>query len=164
MEWIVAIIAIVIASAFFGAKKSTETNSHSGKEYNSHEKPTDDGVLDAYYYDTYVKTISLYKRKGYVSRPLVGMKYRNLSTSDLGKFEGYAWAENDNEFDDYAVSIVSAKGTRIGYIPRDDYEMHENITGNLGASHAYGYVAYSESDGYYGEVCIEYLSDDLIDN
>ena len=117
---------------------------------------------DEYYYDTYIKTISLYKRKDYESRSIVGMTYRYLSMSDLGKFNGFAQAEDDNEFDDFAAAIYNDRGKHLGYIPRDDEEMHEYITDNFGSVNAYGYVAYSENEGYYGEVCIEYLPKDII--
>lgn len=150
MEWVVIAIVVLVASAFFRSKKGSKANSYSDSGYNSHERPIDDGVVDEYYDDTYIKTISLYKRKRYESRPLVGMKYRHLSMSDLGKFNGFAQAEDDNEFDDFAVAIYSNRGKHLGYIPRDDEEMHEYLTDNFGSVNAYGYVAYSENEGYYG--------------
>ena len=162
MELVIIGIMVFIAFAFFGAKKGSKVNSYSDSGYNLHERPIDDGVSDEYYYDTYIKTISLDKRKDYEPRSIVGMTYRYLSMSDLGKFNGFAQAEDDNEFDDFAVAIYNDRGKHLGYIPRDDEEMHEYITDNFGSVNAYGYVAYSENEGYYGEVCIEYLPKDII--
>lgn len=82
--------------------------------------------------------------------------------SAIGKFEGYAWAEDDNEHDKYAISIYGNDKGHVGYIPRGNYDLHERLMSDHRMGDAYGYIAYSENDGFYGAVCVEYI--DLDDN
>lgn len=63
------------------------------------------------------KTISVSRRNGYTEYPIAGIRFRGLSLTDIGRFEGYARAETDNEYDDYAVSVFREDYTRLGYIP-----------------------------------------------
>lgn len=155
MTWIIIIVAILfIAFLCIGAYAEKEQKQTKAKELKS---------ADIYYYDTYIKTISLYARKGYKKYPLVGIGYRDLPLSAIGKFEGYAWAEDDNEHDKYAISIYGNDKGHVGYIPRGNYDLHERLMSDHRMGDAYGYIAYSESDGFYGAVCVEY-NDDLDDN
>lgn len=70
---------------------------------------------------------------------LVGMKYRKLTRNDLGIFDGYAFAEDDNEYDKYAVGIYRKDNNKlIAYVPKDfrgksNKDLHDKIT-NLGGS------------------------------
>lgn len=168
MEWIIIAVIATIVLAFISASKTNKKTSTKSStklyDYDIYEKPIDNGLeYDEYYYSKNSKVISLYKRQGYDIHTLVGMRYRDLAMSDLGKFEGYAEAQEDNEFDDYAVAIYSHEGTHLGFIPSGNEEAHQYILDNFGTVDAYGYIAYSENDGFYGAVCVEY-NDDLDDN
>lgn len=92
------------------------------------------------------------------------MYYRDLSTADVGKFEGFAEAETDNEYDSYAVAIHSNNGIHLGYIPRENILVHQHILENNGTGKAYGYVAFSNHGGYYGEICILYNKESHINS
>lgn len=99
------------------------------------------------------KVISLSARKGYQKFQIAGVYYRNLSVKLIGKFNGYAKAETDNEYDPYAIAIYNDSDTHLGYLPRGNEKLHSYIMMESGKVHAYGYLGYNNE--MYGEVCVE---------
>lgn len=113
--------------------------------------------------DYYVgwKTIGLSARAGYEKMDMVGMQYRAIDENDLGKFEGYAEAEDNNQEDPYAIAIYREDHTKVGFLKRGNYPLHDYIEDQGGIVHCYGYIACYGLDGngtptkYYAEVCVE---------
>ena len=74
---------------------------------------------------------------GYLNNPfgvdgkefdLVGMQYRHLEDSDYGISDGVAFAETDNPYDKYAISIrYSANEKTVAYLPKENKQLHEYI-------------------------------------
>jgi hypothetical protein len=59
---------------------------------------------------------------------LVGMQYLHLENKDYGVNYGVAFAETDNKYDKYAISIrYSANEKTVAYLPRENKELHEYI-------------------------------------
>lgn len=107
------------------------------------------------YYTSGYNNIWLESRNGYTKFEMVGMYYRNLKKSDMGKFEGYAKAENNNIHDSYAVSIYTDSGKHVGYLPKGNKSVHRNIIDNGGMLIAYGYISCDASgNNFIGEVAI----------
>ncbi len=100
--------------------------------------------------------VSLYVRKGYTLFWLVGMYY-HLPPNCYGRFNGYAVAETDNEYDKYAVGVYEEETQNlIGYVPKGlNKTIHKYILQEGGSVHAYGYVQLDENGQYNSEVCIE---------
>lgn len=106
-----------------------------------------------YYFGT--KTISVSQRNGYTEYPIVGIRFRGLSLTDIGRFEGYARAEADNKYDDYAISVFREDHTNLGYIPAGNIQLHSYILNNGGYVHCLGYIATRNRKSFYGGVAIE---------
>ena len=98
--------------------------------------------------------ISLNPRKGYTRFELTGLSY-HLTKDNYGKFNGYAIAETDNKFDNYAVAIYADGEHKIGYIPKHNINLHSYIQQEGGKVHAYGYVQKTFNGYLNGAVCIE---------
>lgn len=98
--------------------------------------------------------ISLHPRKGYTYFELTGLSY-HLTKDNYGKFNGYAIAETDNKFDNYAVAIYADGEHKIGYIPKHNINLHSYIQQEGGKVHAYGYVQKTFNKYLNGAVCIE---------
>ena len=84
---------------------------------------------------------------------LVGMKYRNLVENDYGVHTGYAHAENDNQYDKYAVGIYREDNNKlVAYIPKDfqnrsNKELHYIIS-KLGGSTPVKFRIWKSDSGY----------------
>lgn len=102
-----------------------------------------------------IKCIGCSKRKGYTTREIKGMGYRDLSLHDIGRFEGYAEAEVGNKYDPYAIAIYREDYTHVGYLPAGDFELHDYITDQGGYVHCIGYIACYNNGVFYGEVSVE---------
>lgn len=114
------------------------------------------GISSTNNYDSYYvgqKVISLSVRKGYTKFSITGAYYRNLSIDIVGKFNGYAIAQIDNEYDPHAIAIYNDAGMHLGFLPGGNKAIHQYITNEGGKVHAYGYLGWN--NGIYGEVCIE---------
>lgn len=91
----------------------------------------------------------------YAYYELVGMKYRNLTANDLGIHSGYAFAEDDNEYDKYAVGIYRTDNNKlVAYIPkefqgRSNRELHRKIT-KLGGSTPAEFRIWERNGNIYG--------------
>lgn len=108
------------------------------------------------------KLIGLSPRKGYSRGWLVGMSYRGLQLTDIGKFEGYAEAQQDNPHDPHAIAIYREDHTHVGYLMRGQHDVWEHIQQQGGYVHVYGYIACKgilaqdeKPVGWYAEVCVE---------
>lgn len=108
------------------------------------------------------KLIGLSPRKGYSRGWLVGMSYRGLLLTDIGKFEGYAEAQPNNPHDPHAIAIYREDHTHVGYLMRGQQEVWEHIRQQGGYVHVYGYIACKgilaqdeKPVGWYAEVCVE---------
>lgn len=148
--WVI-IILFILAFIFAPAKKS---KGKSAKKESKYKKIISDSeCYDPYYVSKYRKLIGLSARKGYQKFDLMGVYYRDLSLSMVGKFNGYACAETNNEYDPFAIAIYNDDGVHLGYLPRETKWLHSYILDEGGKVHAYGYLAYA--DGMYGETCVE---------
>lgn len=108
------------------------------------------------------KLIGLSPRKGYSRGWLVGMSYRGLLLTDIGKFEGYAEAQPNNPHDPHAIAIYREDHTHVGYLMRGQQEVWEHIRQQGGYVHVYGYIACKgilaqdeKPVGWHAEVCVE---------
>lgn len=101
------------------------------------------------------KCIGLSPRKGYQKYSIAGVCYRNLPITSIGKFNGYAFAETDNEHDPYAIAIYNDAHTHLGFLPRGNRSLHSYIIKEGKKVHAYGYIGCDSNDNMYGEVCVE---------
>lgn len=84
---------------------------------------------------------------------IVGMKYRNLSYSDIGIHKiAIAVAETDNPYDKYAVGIYrnDTEKKLIGYIPRTDNKyLHQYLTNKVYGTTDASYKIWIDNDGNY---------------
>lgn len=99
--------------------------------------------------------IGVSPRKGYSCFPIKGMKYRLLDIYDVGRFEGMAELEEDNEKDPYAIAIYREDHTHLGYLPARNRTLYKYIKSCGGYVHCIGYVATTQSGIFYGEVAVE---------
>lgn len=113
------------------------------------------GMTEKQQYYIGEKCIGLYPRKGYEKFPIAGAYYRNLPVTMVGKFNGYARSQSDNEYDKYAIAIYNDKGTHLGFLPRGNSCLHSYILNEGTTVHAYGYIGCHNDGGMYGEVCVE---------
>lgn len=123
-----------------GRNSSTPLPNFSSPNYN----PYRDGSLN----------ISLSPRKGYTYFSLVGMYYY-LNENNFGKFNGYAVAETNNQYDKYAITIYDESGHKIGHLPKGNKKVHSYIQSQGGQVHAYGYVQIYFNGTFDGAVCVE---------
>ena len=130
-----------------GRDSSTPLPNFNSPNYN----PYRDGSLN----------ISLSPRKGYTYFSLVGMFYY-LNENNFGKFNGYAVAETDNPYDNYAVAIYDESGHKIGHLPKGNKKTHSYILSQGGRVHAYGYVQIFFNGKFDGAVCVETNKNEVI--
>lgn len=117
------------------------------------------------YYTSGYNNIWLEKRKGFTKYQMVGMYYRKLKKSDIGKFEGYAKAEKYNAHDPFAVSIYNNMGKHLGYLPSGNKYIHGLILENNQSLPVYGYISCDKYvNNYIGEVAIKTNTALNIDN
>lgn len=68
-----------------------------------------------------------------------GINYAGLSKEDVGDFSGTLVAVDDNEHDPHAVAVY--KGTkRVGWLPRGNEKMHEEIKALGGSMKCRGFI------------------------
>lgn len=155
---ILAIVAYIIIKLISFMNKVDNTTQSPGKEkyvssnktYTSkHEIPKGDYGEDY----TGRKAIGLSARKGYEKFQIAGAYYRNLPVEMVGRFNGYAMAETNNEYDPFAIGIYNDAGMHLGFLPRGNEKLHSYILDEGGRVHAYGYLGYNS--GMYGETCVE---------
>lgn len=91
--------------------------------------------------------------EGYHNFELKGVYYCNLPSSEIRNFKGCAIAEDDNEYDQYAVAIYNENMTRVGYAPGGYFSLHEFIKKQGGKVPAYGSI-WKEDGRTYGRVNI----------
>lgn len=127
---------------------SSYTTQSSNRTYNS---AVPKGDYDDYYIGR--KVIGLSARKGYQKFQIAGAYYRNLPIEMVGKFNGCAMAETNNQYDPLAIAIYNDDGIHLGYLPKGNKALHSYILAEGGKVHAYGYLGYD--DGMYGETCVE---------
>lgn len=56
-----------------------------------------------------------------------GLYYNNVTIKDVGSFYGLAYAETNNIYDKYAVSIYRADGKKLGFAPAGTEDLHKYI-------------------------------------
>ncbi len=165
MSWLIfAIVLIVLSSAI------TSVQSNRGSTYNDDldelkdsnidfdDNDLDDTAMLQCGQEKFIgcTTCSIRRRSGYELYPIKGMYYRSLSIYDVGRFEGYAQAETNNEYDKYAIAICREDATLIGYLPAKNKDLHKYIIANGGYVHCIGYVVSSLSGkSFHGEVIVE---------
>lgn len=101
------------------------------------------------------RVIGLTPRKGYEKFPIAGTYYQNLPMTVVGKFNGYAELEPDNEYDKLAIAVYNDEKVHLGYLPKGNKKLYSYIGDNGGRVHAYGYIGCHDDGGMYGEVCVE---------
>ena len=165
MLWIIilGIVALFVWACCTGGDPSPLNTSKNEEidPYDYSEYPPEYMSVEQGYY-VGEKCIGLTPRKGYRKFPMVGMKYRDLDFTYLGKFEGYAHSEFCNEADEYAIAIYREDEEHVGYLPRGNKRLHELIDNEGGYVHCYGYIACrgihrvtDEPAVWYAEVCVE---------
>lgn len=98
---------------------------------------------------------------GYTYYELVGMKFRKLTRNDIGIFDGYAFAEDDNEYDEYAVGIYRTDNSKLlAYVPKDfrgksNKDLHEAIKKLGGSTHARFQIKEGSTGTLYGSAYIK---------
>ena len=84
-----------------------------------------------------------------------GINFRDIDDTMLGDFEGYVRALKSNRYDPYAIGVYVGN-RKVGYLPRDNKDLHKAIMLMGGTAAADGYIAKdSAEDGrtfYYGKV------------
>ncbi|MDR1938170.1 MAG: HIRAN domain-containing protein [Tannerellaceae bacterium] len=95
---------------------------------------------------------------GYKRFSIKGISHYGIKDSDLGYFSGYAEAETNNEYDQYAVAIYRNDGKQLGHAPANYMTLHESILDKGGKVPAWGVIEKS-NEGYYGDVYIEFNPD-----
>lgn len=149
MWWVVGIIvAFIVARLLKGNPQKPLV------QFNEHVLDTRGLTEDQKYYIGY-KVIGLSARKGYIKTDIVGVYYRHLPLTMLGRFNGYAEAQHNNEYDLYAIAIYNDNGTHLGFLEGGNKRLHSYITNEGSRVHAYGYIGCTHGDSMYGQVCVE---------
>ena len=155
MEFVIGIIVVAILLIVYSQQENRNKESNKTRESRKDVEVSRNRAPSIREESYYIgeKVISLYQRKGYEKFPIRGAHYRNLPIEMVGKFNGYAIAQRDNEYDPYAIAIYNDSGVHLGFIPRGNYHLHQYISEEGGRVHAYGYLQWV--DGMRGEVCVE---------
>lgn len=93
---------------------------------------------------------------GYTTFPFIGTQYRdNITIEDVGWFNGFAFCEVTNQYDNKAIAIYREDGKLLGYIPKGELDLFFNIFRQGCIVHAYGALSYNpEADKWLGVVAI----------
>lgn len=93
---------------------------------------------------------------GYTTFPFIGTQYRdNITIEDVGWFNGFAFCEVTNQYDNKAIAIYREDGKLLGYIPKGETDLFFNIFEQGCIVHAYGALSYNpEADKWLGVVAI----------
>lgn len=92
---------------------------------------------------------------------LVGMKFCKLTHNDIGVFDGYAFAEDNNEYDKYAVGIYRTDNNKlVAHVPKEfrgksNKDLHEAITKIGGSTHARFQIKEGSTGALYGSAYIK---------
>lgn len=97
------------------------------------------------------KVIGLSPRKGYNKFELININELGLTHSDIGKFEGYCFCDENDE--DRRIAIFREDKTLLGYVSGYAF-LRRYIAREGGFVHCYGYLIFDQYN-YDGEVCIE---------
>lgn len=94
---------------------------------------------------------------GYTTFPFIGTQYRNdITIEDVGWFNGFAFCELTNQYDNKAIAIYREDGKVLGYIPKGELKLFYNIFERGCIVHAYGALSYNpESDKWLGVVAVQ---------
>lgn len=88
---------------------------------------------------------------------VMGLKYYNVSKSDVGRFSGYALAETDNAYDEFAVAFYKSNGKMIGHARRESDYLHKNIIEQGGKVDLLGEIYINQHTGnLQADVYIDY--------
>lgn len=155
MEWIIMGLLVFIVAVILILKSDWQNEKDKILKSQEHISRRNELTESQQYYIGN-KCIGLSARKGYGKFPIAGAYYRDLPITMVGKFNGYAIAQTDNEYDQYAIAVYNDAGIHIGFLPRGNKKQHSYIIdeGEDKRVHAYGYLAWHGS-GMYGEVCVE---------
>lgn len=97
------------------------------------------------------KVIGLSPRKGYNKFELININEFGLTYSDVGKFEGYCFYDENDE--DRVIAIFREDETLLGYVSGYAF-LRRYIAREGGFVHCYGYLIFDRYS-YDGGVCIE---------
>ena len=87
---------------------------------------------------------------------LVGMQYLHLENKDYGVNYGIAFAETDNKYDKYAISIrYSAYEKTVAYLPRENKQLHEYLLSVNGQAQAAFKIWTRDGIKIYGKAFVE---------
>lgn len=95
---------------------------------------------DDYYLNYESKENAYIADEGYSNFELKGVYYRHLPASEIRNFKGCAVAEDNNQYDQYAVAIYNENMVHVGYAPGGYYSLHEFIKKQGGKVPAYGSI------------------------
>lgn len=155
MEWIIIGLLVFIVIGMFALKSDWQNEKEAILKAQKHISQQNELTESQRCY-VGDKCIGLSARKGYNKFSIAGAYYRDLPITMVGKFNGYAIAQTENEYDQYAIAIYNDAGIRLGFLPKGNQNLHSYIIneGEQKRVHAYGYLAWHGS-GMYGEVCVE---------
>lgn len=154
MEWIILGLLVFIVIGILMLKSDWQDEKEKVKKAHEHISQRNELTESQRYYIG-DKCIGLSPRKGYNKFPIAGVYFRNLPITMIGKFNGYAISQNDNEYDEYAIAIYDDKATHLGFLPRGISSLHSYILNEGAMVHAYGYIGCHDDGEMYGEVCVE---------
>lgn len=155
---VVCVIVYILFKVFRSVSNSSSSNNNgryssssgSGRSYQSmyedNKSFSDEKPLLDY--------IEREEMKGSQRFRLKGTSFYNLKRSDVGIFNGSAVAEENNQYDEYAIAIYK-EGKKIGHLPTGNKEMHEYIMNHGGTVNATGYIN-GNHDCFWSEVCVEF--------
>ena len=115
------------------------------------------GILTGQYCYIDCNESCIENRSGYERYPIKGLQFRRIKLTDIGCFEGYAKAEKDNKYDDYAIALYREDNKHIGYLPASNRQLHQYILENGGCVHCVGCIMakHTKRNRFYGEVIVE---------
>ena len=152
------ILACIIVAPFyfmFGENSKPAVDTPKPVEYGKADMSDMKLLKGGQFYFCEGKMIGVSPRKGYSCFWIKGMRHRFLSLQNIGRFEGFANAEEDNEFDRYAIAIWREDFTHVGYLPARNRKLYNYIKTNGGYVHCIGYIATYVNGAFYGEVAVE---------
>ena len=147
MKYIILLIVIIIIAVVIRVLISKPKTGNATK--------AESNLSDNQRYYIGDKCIGLSPRKGYDKFSIAGVYYRDLPITMVGKFNGYAIAQIDNEHDQYAIAIYNDNEQHLGFLPRGNDSLHSYILNDGGKVHAYGYIGCRNDGEMYGEACVE---------
>ncbi len=101
------------------------------------------------------QSVRLVDRQGYSCLRIMGLQHYYARISQIGRFEGYARAEINNEYDAYAIAIYREDNLQMGYLPAGNSVLHGYILQQGGCVHCEGYIATYKTGRLFGAVAVE---------